>query len=835
MTASADYYSDDVTAKAKLLSELEVIEEITDETKLDESVTRRDFIIAAAKMMGIDTYRVNDTRYYRDMTSDDLAWNAANTLLEMGILTTNEEQMFRPDDVIKRNEAASVLVKMLGFRGFDYESTISVANSIDLMKGVSTPELKLRDMLCVLTNTLNAYMFEAEGTISIDYTVKQGDETFMEEYFDMFHIEGIVNEVNDTSLIDSKGNGKNTICIGDTVLNTAEGSDYYDYLGGYASAYYTDIEDTYTLISISLREGKTERLVIEAEDIEEFDPELYVLRYRQDTHIKTLKINKGANIVVNGENVSSGIEEAFNSIVNGRVTLIESDNSTGYETVIISTYCNITVQYVDAANMKIYGTHNEIIPLEDDNIEYVITTAGGEMLDFSDIAKNNVISYYSSSDLNRLVVSSSSVTGNIDRVQKDDDTTYITVAGVEYKVDRHFFDKTDMVLSLGSGVVCYIDAYGVIADVKTERNSNGTYAWVVNCFWEEYDPDTVFLKVFTENGEMLRLAMAANTRIDGYSCKTGSDKRAKLNTNGSEKDQLVLIELNDEGEIKSIDTTKEGSAQNGLFESSPEAENYFYAGQMLLGPTIQLESTSKLFIVPSSNKYKGDDDAYQVVSGNTFFKDWELYKVTGYRTGSQDGVDFTEAMVLKTDLKGTNGFYTINKNVFIVVDTREVYDDESGEIREEIDLLSGKTTATYMSAAGYSFENDSDIKVGNVVRITNNSRGEVTSAELVYGEDSSGEMYDGSGNIAWGTRDQSEVGYIKALENGLLALSLEKDGETALIVKTANIAVGVYDPSKREPVYAGGEEDLIEAYNEGYKIVIDISRGVVRAFSVIKK
>lgn len=835
MTVSADFYSDNVADKARLLAELGVIEEITDETKLEESVTRREFIIAAAKMMGVDTYLMSDTRYYRDMTSDDLAWNAANTLLEMGILTSNEEQVFRPDDAIKRNEAASVLVKMLGFKGFDYETTISVADSIDLMKGVSTPELKMKDMICVLTNTLNAYMFEAEGVISVDYTLEQGDETFMEVYFDMFHAEGIVYEVNDTSLIDDKGNGKNTICIGDTVINTAEGSDYYDYLGGYASAYYTDIEDTYMLVSISLREGKTERLVIEAENIEEFDSNVYTLRYREGTHIKSKSISKGATVIVNGENKSSDIKAAFESIINGRVTLIEADNERGYETVIISTYRNVTVQFVDTENVKIYGTYNEIIALEDDNTEYIITTAGGEKLDISDIAKNNVVSWYGSSALNRLVVSSSSVTGSIEGVRQDEEESYITVGGVQYKVDRNFFDKSKMILSPGSGVICYIDAYGVVADIKTERGSNGIYAWVVKCYTEEYDPDTVFLKVFTENGEMLKAAMASNTRIDGYSCKTGSEKRAKLNTNGSEKDQLVLIELNDEGEIKSIDTTKEGNAQNGLFISSPEAENYFYSGQMLLGPTIQLESTSKLFIVPNSNAYKGDDDAYQVVNGNTFFKDWEMYKVTGYRTGSVETVDYTEAMVMKTDLKGVNGFYTTNKNVFIVIDTREIYDEESGGIREEIDLLSGKTTATFMSAEGYSFEADSDIKVGNVIRITNNSRGEVTSASLVYGEDSSGNMYDGSGDVAWGTRDQSEVGYIKALENGLLALSLEKDGETSLIVKTANIPVGVYDPSKREPVYTGGEDDLIEAYNEGYKIVVDISRGVVRAFSVVKK
>ncbi len=831
----ASFQNDDIEMKAQMLTEIGVLPELTDKAKLDEPVTRRDFIIAAAKMLGIDTYRSNGTRYYRDMTSDDLAWNAANTLLEMRILTTNEQQRFRPDDTVTRGEAANVVTKMLGCREFDYDSTIAIADSIKLMNGVSSADIRMKDMICVLTNTMNAYMFENQPETPTRLTLKQTDKTFMETYYDMFYVEGTVSSVNDTSLISGMDSGKDRIHVGDTVITTKADDDFYDLLGCYAGAYYKEINDTPVLVTVAMRESKTQKVLIAAEDIEEFDEGSYTLKYLENNRKKSRAISKGANIIINGENVSNDIANVFKTVTNGSFTLIETDNNYGYETVIVSSYKNVMVQYTDAINMKIFGTHNEVISLDEDNTEYVISNAGGEKIDFESIAANSVISWFGSSKLNRLVVSTGSAAGEIKQIRTEGEDTYLNIDGNEYKVDREFFKKTDMSLTLNASVICFIDAYGAIADIKAGRSSNGTFAWIIKCWYEDYEPDELFLKVYTENGELLDLPVAENVKIDGNTCRTGGDKIDKLSINGSQDGQLVLLELNDDKEIKRIDTTKAGKEDNGLFISTPESENYFYAGQMLLGPTIQLTSATKLFIVPNSNAYKTDSDAYQVVTGNTFFKDWELYKVTGYRTGSNKEAGYTEALVMKTDIKGINGFRTANKNIFIVSGIKEVYDEESGDAREEIELLSGKTTAVYMNAAGYSFKSDPNVRIGNVIRITNNSKGEVSASTLIYGEDEDGIMIDGSGNLIWATRDQSEVGYITSLKDGLLSLSLKPAGETSLVIKTANVPVAVYDENKREPVFTGDEGDLIDAYNNRYAVVIDISRGVVRSISVIKK
>lgn len=60
-------------------------------------------------------------------------------------------------------------------------------------------------------------------------------------------------------------------------------------------------------------------------------------------------------------------------------------------------------------------------------------------------------------------------------------------------------------------------------------------------------------------------------------------------------------------------------------------------------------------------------------------------------------------------------------------------------------------------------------------------------------------------------------------------------GEKPFLIMPSNKPVAVYDPAIRKAaVYSGTENDLIEAMNNGYKVVVDISRGSVRSYSVMK-
>ncbi|MBP3359225.1 MAG: hypothetical protein J6N52_00090 [Clostridia bacterium] len=687
---SAKPYNDDATTKAELLAELGIIDEITDETKLNDEVTRRDFIIATAKMLGINIYEGNQNRYYKDMTQDDIAWNASGVLLEVGILTMDDSRTFRPNDIITMDEAACVIVKALGVKGIDYNTTLEIARRSDVLDGVKNARICWSDAITLLHNALITPMYNTYADTGYGgFNVKQGSETLMEVYYDLFHTEGIVNAVNDTSLINETGYDKNTICVGDTVIN-AHLYDPYKYLGRYVSVYYTDKTDgNPELKYISVRDNNTNTIVINIDDFVSFEADSCTINYFDGSRAKKVVLDKGVNIVKNGENASKDISAVFDNISNGEIILINADSNSTYETVMVNAYENIVVRSVDLEDRMIYGRGSQVIDLSDDEKTTIITTASGEERSLSDIVQNNVISFYASNRMNRLVVSAGTITGDISSITNPNGNTIIKIGQSEYVVDSAFIAANPDYLAVRMKVTCYIDAYGKIADIVAGGASGGIYAYIIGHWMEELD-EAMYLKLFTENGEITNLPLAKNVNIDGVKCDTYEEAETAMSVaNGKVNGQIVIVDVNSDNKIRLIDTVNEGKRQNGLFVSSPESEYYFYSGQMLIGPLVQINSSSRLFVVPQSDEYKNDPDAYQIAKGNQFFKDWERYKIEGYRTGDPSDVGYTEAMLLKSDMVGTSGFSTNSTNLFVVSDICDVYDENTETVKEQITLLSG--------------------------------------------------------------------------------------------------------------------------------------------------
>ena len=830
---------DAFASKAELLTKLGIIEKITDEAEYGTYVTRRDFIIAVANMIGVNIYEVNPNRYYSDMAEDDLAWSAAAALLERNILTMNLTRTFRPNDIITRDEAACVLVKVLGLTSLDYATTLEIAKRCDILDGVSSREITKADAIKLIHNALSSYMFDYAGMTGDNIKVNQNGETLMEVCYDMFHIEGIVNSVGTISINNENGFGENTICIGKTVLHT-DMKDMYKYLGKYVSAYYKETDGKEKLEYISVREYKTKVVTINDYDFAGFDSESYVIKCYDGDRVKEIAVDKGANIIRNGENLSESFKEVLESFDKGELILINSDDTESFETVVVNSYEDVVVNYVDTVNKLVYGTNGQVIDANGEHKNIIITNAFGEEKSLEDITKENIISLYSSDKMKRLVVSSLTVSGQISTLGKKNGKTYLTINQTGYIADKDFIDANPDYLRVGLNGKAYINAYDKIVDFKISGNTDGIYAWIINYRVEKMFDETVYLKLFTENNEMVSFALADNVKIDGKRCRNTIEVESALSAeNGKVKEQLVIIETDSDNIIRSIDTKAEGNLQNGLYVSSSLGAFWYFSGQMVLGPKIQINSSTKLFVVPKSDAYKDDEKSYQVVSGNTFFKDWVSYEIEGYRTGSKESLGFTEAILTKIDLMGT-GSAQAHSNVFVIKGASEEYDEEYGEVRQQLTLLAGKTEYSYMNADGFSFMVNPVVKEGNVVKLNINSHNEITDITLLYGEKKDGTRQTDSNNTValnqsgWGTKDTYAIGYVTSVENGLIGISMVKDGEPFMVTTTTNKPVTVYDPAMRDVVFSGGENDLIDAKNKGYKVVVDISRGNVRSYSVVK-
>lgn len=126
-----------------LLEELKVIYEQS-EFAYSSSITRADFAVYAARTLGIDD-KITDkaTRYYVDTAQYDYAAYSVNTLVEKGILSVDDERLFRPSEAITFDEAVKIVVCMTGYRpvaearGGYPGGYISTAASLKLTQGLS--------------------------------------------------------------------------------------------------------------------------------------------------------------------------------------------------------------------------------------------------------------------------------------------------------------------------------------------------------------------------------------------------------------------------------------------------------------------------------------------------------------------------------------------------------------------------------------------------------------------------------------------------------------------------------------------------------------------------
>jgi len=827
----ASPYNDGINEKAELLEQLGIIDTVEDESSLSESVTRRDFAILLAKMLGFDVYSVKPERYYQDMTESDLGWNATGFLVEKEILTVGEDKLFRPNDVITAHEAACAVMKCLGASNVQYDMYLEAARSVELMKGVSSMNLDLEDVIVLIHNVLNTRVFSYGSLSNGKFTLVQKEETFMEKYFNLFHVEGVVNSVGATSISSLKQNGNDTIGIDDLVLMT-DGANYYDYLGSYVSAYYTDIDDVYTLKYIAVRENRTEKIFIDIDDFENFDDQNFKINYYENEKAKKADLETSVVVVKNGVTYVTDLDSHFQDLINGEIILIDADSDSDYETVIIQSYENVVVSYVDAEKKEIYGKNRKGIDLSDESVKTVIIGADGSEADLSQIVENTVISYYSSSKLNRLVISQTSVKGELTYFERVDEDLLVYINGTAYKVDKNYIQSIETGLGVGMRFIGYVDYKGKVALCELTRGEGGEYAWIVKKI-QDIDEEKISLRVFTENEEYIIIPMAEKIWIDGVRCKTFNEK------NTVTEGQLAVITVNEENEIIKIDTVGDGTSNssddNGLYAiASYDTPQTYFQGQSLLGPLVHTNKNTKVMIVPNTNAGMNSRENY-MITGMSFFKDFRTYQVSAYRIGDPDSMGYAEIILLKHDITGK--LEDDRDKICVIKDDPKVfYDEEADELRYKLSVVSGKNEYEYVIASGVSQTVMDRFIEGNVVRLSYNAINEVYDATVIYSKTDGiyGQQID-TIISGWAGVNQFGYGYIVKMENGFMGISTDRTARTPqLVIRSDGAGVAVFDEKEFKSVFVGSEADLLDAYKSGYPVVLNMHRGTVRSLTVIK-
>ena len=189
-SAYAQEVTSDVDYNSELLSTLGIISKQDLQTP-EKPVSRREFVLYAARAMGIDEYQNTDKRYYIDVPVDDFAAGAINSLTDMGFLSVNEDKCFRPDATVTLQEACKILTCAIGYG--DYANVaggfptgyMNAAKEASITDGVSGT-MDLYTVSRLIVNTLEAPLFEIDTMSAVKQPIGKVKQTLFFLYTMIF-------------------------------------------------------------------------------------------------------------------------------------------------------------------------------------------------------------------------------------------------------------------------------------------------------------------------------------------------------------------------------------------------------------------------------------------------------------------------------------------------------------------------------------------------------------------------------------------------------------------------------------------------------------------------
>ena len=168
-------------------------------------------------------------------------------------------------------------------------------------------------------------------------------------------------------------------------------------------------------------------------------------------------------------------------------------------------------------------------------------------------------------------------------------------------------------------------------------------------------------------------------------------------------------------------------------------------------------------------------------------------------------------------------FIASSEDVPLVVSGVSEGVNPDNEVVTQIEGYIGNALMTYMCDSGYMPEN---IKVGDILSISTNSKGMVTKADKIAGADSA--VGESTSYLA----DNSRVvaGFVNSVDGKIVKVSMQ-DGSTVDEYFDMSTPVIVCTPGKKIPVEVGSGADIKAFTHYGAKC----SKIVVRTYQQIQK
>lgn len=578
--------------------------EIADYTEenLSENITRGEFYALVAKATGYPETTDNQT-LFSDLKPGDDYEGYVKTLYKIGLISPTKDGRIKAAEAISATEAASLLVKALGYSpkaeaqgGYPagylvMASNLDITDGIDLSGDSITKGLALELIYNALEADIMIEIPSVNGSKK-EYKVEPGTN-LINTVHGLEILEGVVDGVDI-----SRVSGENDVLpfhmeIAGEELNCEDIAEPFTYLGYYVKVYHKFVR-TYgdKIIYMEITDDNKE-YIFDIEDVNSIaDGKMEA--YEMDSEkVKSYRLKKAIPVVYNGVSTNEPFTYAMIEGKNGTVRLLDNDSDKEADIAFVEAYENWVVSYTNKGEKLIYNKYDNTKKLVLDNEidePYVIVfdETGKEILP-SAISSGDVISiYYSATDAYQTYVrvyhSTRVVTGEIEEITDENE---ISVNGMVYELTEDCLKNSGKLIKVGALLTMKLDIHGFVAEVEPLTSPEMVYGFIAAADVESGLGGKAKFMLYTGEEELLSAYAANNIRIDGvrYS-NTDADMFTNLRAaakhmypNSAEDNRCSVVRytLNAKGEVATIDTVMFDAETPAVRESEHSPKNSLFA------------------------------------------------------------------------------------------------------------------------------------------------------------------------------------------------------------------------------------------------------------------
>ncbi len=640
-----DVVGTDIENQVTLLQNLGIVSGYADGTfKPEDTITRAEFAVMICNITADVVWENNQKAIFDDVPKEHWANKYVEYLYGNNMVTGISENFFGPDNEITIQQAAKIIVSMLGKDIFAEDiggypnGYMQIAHDEGLLKNITKKSdlVAMRGEVAVmLYNALDVRV----SSLDIGGMKITDNDTLLYTYMKIKKKTDILTAVGGISInIDYLSGDDGEIMVGGIKYKT-EIQGLEKYLGYSVDLYYTD-EDTETAYAVIPR--KNESKILQSDDITTMTNSEII--YDNNKGKKTIRLPEQYYVVYNNQAVRVYDLQNLKPVY-GTVKLIDNNNDGKYEVIIIESYVshilagistNSSVVYLKNPAKTIdynreevrfrYGKNTE--PIEPENLK-------------EDMVASVMESCGEDNKIYTIIFSDERITGKVTRIENDDGKLYITVNGTQYET---LVNRNEIEINMNG--TFYLDVFGQIVALGDAIALAERYGYINRANINE-ENDSIQFKIYTQYGDFITAGSASKLKIDGSKCENAEEaiKRLKETGKGSVC-QVVKYKQNSKGEIIKIDTVSNDQETNGL-KLEKTSYSGMYANQTF-NMSLAINDNTVMFVIPDN---KSDSSQYGIklkselkTSANYTFDVYDIdeYQTIGCCVFGEGDVDFNE-------------------------------------------------------------------------------------------------------------------------------------------------------------------------------------------------